>query len=125
MSETATSDVALCGVCGHPMPPGETMFKFHGYSGPCPAPPLPKKPVDIEIVKDKGDNASLNQLARTLRTLRYDSQCFGDLLATLSLSRNRDAIKSGDSAALSQVFDIIDTAREGYNARHASLGDSQ
>jgi hypothetical protein len=30
-----------CGLCGEPMPPGEEMFKFHGYSGPCPKPPLP------------------------------------------------------------------------------------
>lgn len=29
-----------CELCGEPMPPGETMFKFHGYSGPCPKPPL-------------------------------------------------------------------------------------
>lgn len=35
-----------CAVCGEPMPPGETMFKFHGYSGPCPKPPLPKAPHD-------------------------------------------------------------------------------
>jgi predicted amidophosphoribosyltransferase len=26
----------LCGLCGEPMPEGEEMFKFHGYSGPCP-----------------------------------------------------------------------------------------
>jgi hypothetical protein len=25
------------------MPPGETMFKYHGYSGPCPKPPLPRE----------------------------------------------------------------------------------
>lgn len=31
-----------CQICGEPMPPGEDMFKFHGYSGPCPKPPLPK-----------------------------------------------------------------------------------
>ena len=31
-----------CELCGEPMPEGETMFKFHGYSGPCPKPPLPK-----------------------------------------------------------------------------------
>lgn len=31
-----------CELCGEPMPPGESMFKFHGYSGPCPKPPLPK-----------------------------------------------------------------------------------
>ena len=29
-----------CLVCGHPMPKGEEMFKMHGYSGPCPEPPL-------------------------------------------------------------------------------------
>jgi hypothetical protein len=25
-----------CELCGEPMPEGEEMFKFHGYSGPCP-----------------------------------------------------------------------------------------
>ena len=34
---------AKCELCGEPMPPGEEMFKYHGYSGPCPKPPLPKK----------------------------------------------------------------------------------
>ena len=29
-----------CTICGEPMPEGEGMFKFHGYSGPCPKPPL-------------------------------------------------------------------------------------
>lgn len=32
-----------CTRCGEPMPMGEEMFKFHGYSGPCPAPPLPSQ----------------------------------------------------------------------------------
>jgi hypothetical protein len=36
------NDVAKCSLCGEPMPPGEQMFKFHGYSGPCPKPPLPQ-----------------------------------------------------------------------------------
>ena len=36
------TDVARCTVCGEPMPEGETMFKYHGFSGPCPKPPLPK-----------------------------------------------------------------------------------
>lgn len=30
--------MAKCELCGEPMPPGEEMFKYHGYSGPCPAP---------------------------------------------------------------------------------------
>lgn len=29
-----------CNVCGEPMPEGETMFMFHGYSGDCPKPPM-------------------------------------------------------------------------------------
>lgn len=37
------SEQAKCQLCGEPMPPGEEMFNFHGYSGPCPKPPLPRK----------------------------------------------------------------------------------
>ena len=33
-------DRVVCKLCGHPMPPGEEMFNYHGHSGPCPAPPL-------------------------------------------------------------------------------------
>lgn len=32
--------ISLCEMCGEPMPKGEEMFKYHGYSGPCPKPPL-------------------------------------------------------------------------------------
>lgn len=32
-----------CEICGAPMPEGETMFRYHGYSCPCPLPPLPRK----------------------------------------------------------------------------------
>lgn len=35
-----------CGVCGEPMPAGEEMFKYHGYSGPCPKPRI-EKPVRL------------------------------------------------------------------------------
>lgn len=40
------SDQPKCALCGHPMPKGEEMFHYHGYSGPCPGPPLPK--IEIE-----------------------------------------------------------------------------
>src|SRR5689334_9647042 len=36
------TDEAKCAICGEPMPEGEEMFNYHGYSGPCPAPPLPR-----------------------------------------------------------------------------------
>lgn len=33
-----------CELCGEDMPPGEDTFKYHGFSGPCPKPPLPTAP---------------------------------------------------------------------------------
>jgi hypothetical protein len=45
------SDEAKCSLCGEPMPKGEEMFYYHGYSGPCPKPPLeprPTGPSDLE-----------------------------------------------------------------------------
>ena len=37
-----SNETNKCELCGESMPQGETMFKFHGYSGPCPKPPLTK-----------------------------------------------------------------------------------
>ena len=38
------SELAICVICGKPMPRGEEMFKFHGYSRPCPGPLIPTTP---------------------------------------------------------------------------------
>lgn len=40
---------AVCELCGEPMPLGEQMFKFHGFSGDCPKPPLPPHDVDHSL----------------------------------------------------------------------------
>lgn len=37
-----SDEIAKCGLCGQPMPPDEQMFKYHGFSGPCPIPKAPK-----------------------------------------------------------------------------------
>lgn len=37
------TEIPKCELCGEPMPQGEEMFKYHGYSGDCPEPPLPKE----------------------------------------------------------------------------------
>jgi hypothetical protein len=34
----SNSDSPKCKLCGESMPPGEEMFYYHGYSGPCPKP---------------------------------------------------------------------------------------
>lgn len=37
-----------CELCGHPMPEGEEVFRYHGYSCPCPGPPLPEEQKQLE-----------------------------------------------------------------------------
>jgi hypothetical protein len=58
-----------CELCGEPMPEGEEMFKYHGYSGPCPKPPmctLCGGHFDHGIVKDGACEACRhNSLKRT------------------------------------------------------------
>ena len=40
------SEPVRCQLCGEPMPPGEEMFNYHGYSGPCPKPRHRYEPSD-------------------------------------------------------------------------------
>ena len=53
--EIVSNQPPRCELCGDPMPPGEEMFKFHGFSGGCTKPPLrtpeQKADQDCEYVK--------------------------------------------------------------------------
>ncbi len=68
--ELQAEERAVCSLCGEPMPPGEEVFKFHGYSGPCPNPPLPVpvKPVVVCLCGSTrfGDAFRAANLAETL-----------------------------------------------------------
>ena len=69
---------AKCELCGEPMPAGETMFKYHGYSGPCPKPTLPQ-PASINwqerATVAEADAAALRVANSTFAT---DHVCKGD-----------------------------------------------
>lgn len=41
-----------CELCGKPMPKGEEMFKYHGYSGNCPKPPTAPTPDPLDEILD-------------------------------------------------------------------------
>lgn len=55
-------ETSLCEICGEPMPPGEEMFKYHGYSGPCPKPPK-KKPYSYDPACEELARHFLSDLA--------------------------------------------------------------
>ena len=59
-----TDDEARCELCGELMPPNESMFKFHGYSGDCPKPPLPMPPSELDQLR--AEVALLRGLLRSL-----------------------------------------------------------
>lgn len=52
------------------MPEGEEMFKYHGYSGPCPKPPLPKVATVWERTLDEYEKSILSDDAQGAATLR-------------------------------------------------------
>jgi len=58
------SEKATCQLCGEPMPPGEEMFNYHGYSGPCPKEPLPAKPTALQLAFIGGAQACREMMAR-------------------------------------------------------------
>jgi hypothetical protein len=58
-----------CEICGEPMPAGEEMFKYHGYSGDCPKPPLPR-PVKLTCEQLEAQLAAANE--KVLRVVRGD-----------------------------------------------------
>lgn len=53
-----------CEVCGEPMPEGEEMFKYHGYSGPCPKPPLPREQTTTIILTRDAFDALIEMIER-------------------------------------------------------------
>jgi hypothetical protein len=82
------SEQPNCEMCGDPMPPGEEMFKFHGYSGPCPKP--------IKPLSSKHDELK-SELARELK-----AHC-GTIDRAERAEQQRDKLLS----ALNQVLTIL------------------
>jgi hypothetical protein len=95
------SDIARCSLCGEPMPENETMFKFHGYSGPCPKPPKPK-PRMLSMIKyfsrEQGNKFFLDvEVDGNLhRSLAFDTEqersvAYGDLITMIRQTGGTDA----------------------------------
>lgn len=74
------SDQARCSLCGEPMPAGEEMFNYHGYSGPCPKPPDESLPISNEEA-----TSVLAQLLSETLVLFEQEQCHVDWLRVQAL----------------------------------------
>lgn len=54
------SEKHLCELCGKPMPEGEEMFKYHGYSCDCPKSSLEPKIIYLQL----GDDADITEFKK-------------------------------------------------------------
>lgn len=79
---------AVCTLCGEPMPDGEQMFKFHGYSGPCPKPPVPNPSVEAVIEYLHRDDGS--QFWLDIRANREDWASLGPFDTAAERQRAHD-----------------------------------
>lgn len=68
-----TTEQPKCEICGEPMPPGEEMFKFHGYSGNCPKPPLP-------IKRPKWVDSAAEECAKSVLVVGYGATNFAEII---------------------------------------------
>lgn len=73
------------------------------------------------LCRNNGDNAVACDLMKRLRVLRSDSDYHSELLGTLCLPRNRDAIRAGKKDDLDQLFSMIDAWRESHDNRLACI----
>lgn len=95
----------LCSVCGEPMPPGEEMFNYHGFSGPCPKPPLPQKPTELDHLRRV--NAQLAEALRAAERHIFDE------------AEKRDYTPA---APLRLMADIAYALNEHENAKQGGVG---
>lgn len=95
-----------CELCGEPMPQGEEMFKFHGYSGPCPAPPLPRKPSEVEQLRAELAAARAEVEERTLALASVGIEEIDGQWCYTSESGEQPADDLAD--ALQRTFALID-----------------
>ena len=71
-----SKEKALCGLCGEPMPENEQMFKYHGYSGDCPKPPLLKTDTSAPCNRD----AVIEEcIAKVQKVGNFENHKFDDL----------------------------------------------
>jgi hypothetical protein len=108
------SEQAKCQLCGEPMPPGEEMFNFHGYSGPCPKEPLPK------VVKST-DSRTFNA-ERGVSFQRHEET--GDVTIHMPNGSVRLLSNTWISAVAEMTVHGAQVNHETFKAMHTGVGGS-
>ena len=92
-----SNERATCNICGHPMPPGEEMFKYHGYSSDCPRPflkpPAQAKPTYEQLEAER--DQLRKELERRPHDIAYCEAKYDKLVTDLDqLRKERDELQA-------------------------------
>lgn len=108
----SASEQAMCALCGEPMPPGEEMFNYHGYSGPCPKPPIGSgtmvgSEASTDTAQERSAEEKIFNLEASLLTAQQEIKRLQDehyaeqvLLATMC----------GEPTAHARIYSVINLA---------------
>jgi hypothetical protein len=125
----------LCELCGEPMPPDESMFKVHGYSGDCPKPPLPNPVEDNYVAWCRYTGRSIvtcdSDSDGAFRVYRHaDSADRLELQYRINfLEQNEtvvwEALRIADGSTIHDVYTAIAKLRTTLAARESELAEAQ
>ena len=108
------TDEYRCELCGELMPPGETMFKFHGYSGPCPKEPLPR-PAPINW-QERAERAEAE--VATCKVCRAINLAADDMPDEIRRLRERIATLEKDAERWRAVHELDGDQMDAFVAAH-------
>lgn len=103
-----------CELCGEPMQPGESMFKYHGSLGPCPKPPLTATK-DTKHDKTRPGYENFRKIAEQVAVGN------SSLFRTKMTSDAVDDLIEDITACMCGVYEQ-GLAREGESLRTAAMG---
>lgn len=126
---------ATCQLCGEPMPAGEEMFNYHGYSGPCPKPPplllAENEPGGIPSPPDPAAKPSAAQDGEIVDAIRRRYAGDHNIVTLFEIldRRNGAVVTAGWQARVAWLSDDNDRlrtlVREAFDAADGDIRRSQ
>ncbi len=111
-----------CELCGDPMPAGEEVFKFHGFSGPCPKPPMDKGPSPAMLlsIDAKNEAAMLLTLCEPGTTTLLSNATLDRVIDILQRVAKAPTFEDGYRKGATDCAGISDRM-DNLEARHDAL----
>jgi len=102
-----------CEICGQPMPEGEGMFKYHGYSGPCPKAVAETDTAvdhDTGLVTTFSDPNSIEELTRQRDDMR---KALEEARSQIEYLHEKFIVTGSGNAVIARIDSALSLNKEG------------